>query len=93
MSNIDPAVLALMYQDEDDSGSPQQERASTPQTGIMNMAVMSSMIRRLEQRLEDQERHIRRLETRLRYAERFAGGHKSDINDLKRDIDGKMDRY
>jgi hypothetical protein len=91
MSKIDPTVLSLMYQD-DDAGATTTERAPQP-TGIMNMAVMSAMLRRLEQKVEEQERQIRRLEARVRHAERLASGSKSDIGDLKRDIDGKMDRY
>ena len=95
MSTIDQDLLAAMYQADDEletSGS-EGTTVSVPDRGIMNLAAVSAELRRLHRVVEEQSRRIRRLENRLRYAERRSNTNTTDAADLRRELDGKMDRF
>lgn len=93
-------LYAAMYQDdEEETEAPlisQDGTVATPPTparGIMSMPAMSAEIRRMQKTIDDQERLIRQLTNRVKAMERHINKYAGHLNDIKRDLDGKLDAF
>lgn len=67
---MDRDLLAAMYRvdDEDAAPSPSPIRSELP-SGILPLATVSAELRRMEKRLDAQERQMRRMEVHIRRLE------------------------
>lgn len=87
------ALLAAMY-DIDDDG--EEEKPAGPKVerpnGIMNMPLMSSKIRKLEETVEAQARALKRAETRIRRLEQQNNVLTKGLNAVDSELDNKLDR-
>lgn len=88
-------LYSAMYQSDEEDSAPSSDTPNkpTPDRGIMNMPQMSSEIRKLKQTIEDQSRLIKRLENRIRNMERHSKSLSGNIDGLYSEIDNKMDRF
>lgn len=87
--------LYTMYQSEDEVERPVSD--VMPDRGIMNMAAMSSAIRRMDQTIatltktvEDQKRAIKQQEQRIRHLTNTQRGFSGDLRNVQSDLDGKI---
>lgn len=96
MSDIDPnkaAYLAAWLEDEpeEEEVKPDAPKVERPH-GIMNMPLMSSKIRKMEEIIAEQERMIKRLTQRVKNLERTATNISRQVSALDGEMDNKLDR-
>lgn len=94
MATLNHELLAAMYQADEEEVSPDKKVAGPfPDRGLANLPTIVAELRRMQRLIDDQQRIIRRLENRLKYVERKANIASGEIGDVRRDLDGKMDRF